>query len=149
MLAIKLIVSLYIMSVEETGSLRNISHLRKIGNSQGVIIPASFLEACSLKKAIDLRVEGNTLIIEAQKNLEPDGLIIIKMKSAIKFGMAPYRMILPRNGNGKAWRSLLGKSCPTFGSEIKQTRPALIVSPNNLNSALPRVIIAPLLHFPF
>jgi len=36
-----------------------------------------------------------------------------------------------------------------IGSEIKQTRPALIVSPNNLNSALPRVIIAPLLHFPF
>jgi len=43
------------------------THLRKIGNSQGVIIPASFLEACSLKKEIDLRVEGNTLIIEALK----------------------------------------------------------------------------------
>jgi len=52
MLAIKLIVSLYIMSVEETGSLRNISQLRKIGNSQGIIIPASFLEACSLKKLL-------------------------------------------------------------------------------------------------
>jgi len=33
---------------------------------------------------------------------------------------------------------------PTFGSEIKKTRPALIVSPDDLNSALPRVIIAPL-----
>ncbi len=33
---------------------------------------------------------------------------------------------------------------PTFGSEIKKTRPALIVSPNDLNEALPRVIIAPL-----
>ena len=33
---------------------------------------------------------------------------------------------------------------PTIGSEIKKTRPALIVSPDDLNAALPRVIIAPL-----
>ena len=33
---------------------------------------------------------------------------------------------------------------PTFGSEIKKTRPALVVSPDDLNVALPRVIIAPL-----
>jgi len=33
---------------------------------------------------------------------------------------------------------------PTVGTEIKKTRPALVVSPNDLNMALPRVIIAPL-----
>lgn len=33
---------------------------------------------------------------------------------------------------------------PTVGTEIKKTRPALIVSPDDLNDALPRVIIAPL-----
>jgi len=33
---------------------------------------------------------------------------------------------------------------PTFGTEIKKTRPALIISPDDLNIALPRVIIAPL-----
>jgi len=33
---------------------------------------------------------------------------------------------------------------PTVGSEIKKTRPCLIVSPDDLNNALPRVIIAPL-----
>jgi len=32
----------------------------------------------------------------------------------------------------------------TFGTEIKKTRPALVISPNDLNEALPRVIIAPL-----
>lgn len=31
-----------------------------------------------------------------------------------------------------------------IGIEIKKTRPALIVSPDDLNAALPRVIIAPL-----
>lgn len=33
---------------------------------------------------------------------------------------------------------------PTIGSEIKKTRPALIVSPDDMNAVLPRVIIAPL-----
>ena len=33
---------------------------------------------------------------------------------------------------------------PTIGTEIKKIRPALIVSPDDLNAALPRVIIAPL-----
>lgn len=33
---------------------------------------------------------------------------------------------------------------PVIAAEINKTRPALIVSPNDLNTALPRVIIAPL-----
>jgi len=33
---------------------------------------------------------------------------------------------------------------PTVGSEIRKTRPALIISPDDMNSILPRVIIAPL-----
>lgn len=33
---------------------------------------------------------------------------------------------------------------PTVGSEIQKTRPALVVSPDDMNAALPRVLIAPL-----
>jgi mRNA interferase MazF len=33
---------------------------------------------------------------------------------------------------------------PTVGTEIKKKRPAVVVSPDDLNAALPRVIIAPL-----
>lgn len=33
---------------------------------------------------------------------------------------------------------------PTVGTEIKKTRPALIVSPDDMNAALPRVIVAPI-----
>lgn len=43
------------------------THLRKVGNSRGVIIPAGFIEACSLQDSIDLRIEGSTLVIEALK----------------------------------------------------------------------------------
>lgn len=33
---------------------------------------------------------------------------------------------------------------PTVGTEIRKTRPGLVVSPDDMNAALPRVIIAPL-----
>ena len=33
---------------------------------------------------------------------------------------------------------------PTIGSEIRKTRPALVVSPDDMNDALPRVIVAPI-----
>lgn len=33
---------------------------------------------------------------------------------------------------------------PTVGSEIQKARPCLIVSPDDMNAALPRIIIAPL-----
>ena len=33
---------------------------------------------------------------------------------------------------------------PTIGAEIKKTRPCLIVSPDDMNTALPRVIVAPI-----
>lgn len=33
---------------------------------------------------------------------------------------------------------------PTIGTEINKTRPALVVSPDDLNAALPRIIIAPI-----
>lgn len=33
---------------------------------------------------------------------------------------------------------------PTIGTEIRKTRPALVISPDDMNSILPRVIIAPL-----
>lgn len=33
---------------------------------------------------------------------------------------------------------------PTVGTEIRKTHPALVVSPDDMNAALPRVIVAPL-----
>ena len=33
---------------------------------------------------------------------------------------------------------------PTIGTEIRKTRPCLIVSPDDMNKVLPRVIIAPI-----
>ena len=33
---------------------------------------------------------------------------------------------------------------PTVGTEIKKTRPVLVISPDDLNAALPRLIVAPL-----
>lgn len=32
---------------------------------------------------------------------------------------------------------------PTVGTEIRKTRPALVVSPDDMNASLPRVLVAP------
>lgn len=37
--------------------------LRKVGNSRGVIIPAALLAACGMRDTVDIRVEGNHLVI--------------------------------------------------------------------------------------
>ncbi len=34
---------------------------------------------------------------------------------------------------------------PTAGTEIRKTSPALVVSPDDMNAALPRVIVAPII----
>jgi Growth inhibitor len=34
---------------------------------------------------------------------------------------------------------------PTIDTEIRKTRPALIISPDDMNAVLPRVIVAPLI----
>jgi len=33
---------------------------------------------------------------------------------------------------------------PTIGTEINKTRPALVISPDDMNAVLPRIIVAPL-----
>ena len=45
------------------------THLRKIGNSKGIIIPAAFLESCLLSNEVDLSIEGKTLVIQSLKKL--------------------------------------------------------------------------------
>jgi antitoxin MazE len=40
------------------------STLRKIGNSRGVLIPASFLAACEIEGEIEMHLEGGRIVIE-------------------------------------------------------------------------------------
>ena len=39
--------------------------LRKIGNSRGVLIPAALLAECGIADEIDMRLEGNKIVIES------------------------------------------------------------------------------------
>jgi len=41
------------------------THLRKIGNSKGILIPSALLAACNLQEEVELKQEGNRLVIEA------------------------------------------------------------------------------------
>jgi antitoxin MazE len=48
------------------------TQLRKMGHSRGVVIPLGFLEACGLGDEVELRVEGNRLVIEALRTPRKD-----------------------------------------------------------------------------
>ena len=41
--------------------------LRKVGNSRGVIIPASLLSACEMVDEVDIRQEGGHLVLSSVK----------------------------------------------------------------------------------
>lgn len=41
--------------------------LRRLGNSRGVLIPAALLAECGITDAIDLRLEGRSIVIEPVK----------------------------------------------------------------------------------
>jgi antitoxin MazE len=44
------------------------TRLRKVGESQGILIPAVFLETCgAIGAEIDIRLEGNLIILEPIK----------------------------------------------------------------------------------
>ena len=38
--------------------------IRKIGNSKGVLIPASLITSCNIQDEVEMRVENNRIIIE-------------------------------------------------------------------------------------
>jgi len=42
--------------------------LRKVGNSRGVIIPATLLAACEMGDEVDIRLEGKSLVIAPIKS---------------------------------------------------------------------------------
>ncbi|MBU3678505.1 MAG: AbrB family transcriptional regulator [Candidatus Kapabacteria bacterium] len=42
--------------------------LRKIGNSRGIIIPASFLKECSMKDIVNIEVVDQSIVITAQRS---------------------------------------------------------------------------------
>ena len=43
------------------------ANLRKVGNSRGIIIPASLLATCELGDEVELSLVGKKLVIEAVK----------------------------------------------------------------------------------
>ena len=49
------------------------SKLRKIGNSEGVIIPKFMLQQLSIEKEISIQISGNQIIIEPKAKVPREG----------------------------------------------------------------------------
>ena len=49
-----------------------ITKLRQIGNSRGVILPAPFLKALQVDQELDVRLEGDSIILKAPTSLREE-----------------------------------------------------------------------------
>jgi len=45
------------------------SDLQRIGNSKGVVIPKAILDKCGFDRQVEMRVEGNKLILSPARNV--------------------------------------------------------------------------------
>jgi antitoxin MazE len=45
------------------------SDLQRIGNSKGVVIPKAILDKCGFDRQVDMRVEGNKLILTPARSV--------------------------------------------------------------------------------
>ena len=129
------------------------SALRKIGNSTGIVIPRAILGALDVAAGtpLDLTVEDGRLVGTPVRRAVREGWA----EDAARIGAIPLSeeerdwMAFGNEGDdeltlvkrGEVW---LCKLDPTVGSEIRKTRPCVIVSPDDLNRRLQTVIVAPL-----
>ncbi len=96
-----------------------------IGNSQRVPIPKALLEHAGLGSEVELHAENGRIVLAAAQRA--------------RAGWAEAAAQLHARAEG-----VLVELDPTRGSEIKKTRPCLIVSPDELNHHLRTVIVAPM-----
>lgn len=74
--------------------------LRKMGNSQGVIIPKALIAQCGFAGAVDLKIT-------------PEGILLTRPKEPARAGWAAASQALMATGDGElAW--------PEFGNEGDQ-----------------------------
>lgn len=45
------------------------ARLRKIGNSKGIIIPATFLEQLNASEALEMKIENGAIILQPEREL--------------------------------------------------------------------------------
>ena len=124
----------------------------RIGNSQGVRIPKPLLEETGLAGEVEIEAHDDTLVIRGAHPPRSGWDAAFaghgggRGRHAPRRGHAP-RLDLGRGGMGVVIRRFevhLVDLGPTVGTEIRKTRPCLVVSPDEMNRHLRTRIVAPM-----
>jgi mRNA interferase MazF len=105
----------------------------KIGNSKGIRFSKTIIERYNIRDTVDLILDK--------------GQIIIKPLARPRKGWEKAFMDMHSNGDDKLLIPDIFEDDnldPTIGSEIKKTRPCVVISPDEMNKYLRTVIIAPM-----
>jgi antitoxin MazE len=65
------------------------SDLQRIGNSRGIVIPKAILDKCGFDRQVDIRVEGNKLILTPARSAR-EGWSEVFERAAKAEPEAPY-----------------------------------------------------------
>ena len=126
--------------------------IRKMGNSQGVLIPKPILAQVGLQDSADLQVRDGVIEIrpicrnpregwanDAQRLAEHGDDALVWPEFANEDDDELVWVMLMKTG--EIWLAQLD---PTVGSEIQKTRPCVVISPDEMNAHLRTVIVAPM-----
>jgi mRNA interferase MazF len=123
----------------------------RIGNSQGIRIPKVVIEQAGLKDAVELEARKGQLLVRPPSRPR-DGWEDQFRAMAERGEDAPIWMRAHRSRRGTSAdgsgdptpRHLSRGARPVVGSEIRKTRPCLVISPVEMNRHLRTVIVAPM-----
>jgi mRNA interferase MazF len=116
-----------------------------IGNSRGIRIPAEILRRHRIGDAVLLEERGDELVLRPKKQTklswkENIGKWLLKRRTGRigKWSLKTGWM------NAKQFDIVLVNLDPVLGSEMAKTRPAVVVSKDEMNAALETVVVCPL-----
>ena len=128
------------------------SRVVRIGNSRGIRIPKLLLEQTGLRGDVEISADGDTLVIRPAcrprdrlgRGLRGNGAAR-RRRPARRARTNPFELGRHRVGMViNRFEVYLVNLDPTVGSEIRKTRPCLVVSPDELNHHIRTVLVAPM-----
>ncbi|WP_143959636.1 AbrB/MazE/SpoVT family DNA-binding domain-containing protein [Litoribacter populi] len=79
------------------------ARLRKIGNSQGIILPKEVIEMCNLEKEVEITVSENKIIIQAPQSKRSTWEAAFKKAKEKDEGVLDDADLIQNNWDNEEW----------------------------------------------
>ena len=113
-------------------------------------IPKAFLKEAGLRDDVEIEVRGSQIVVQASRRTREGWEEAFsehdsprRRRNARSRRRRRSRVGTSANGSGSEIDVFLVSLDPTVGSEIRKTRPCVVVSPDEMNRHLATVMVAP------